>query len=71
MMMIGVGCCCLGQPMSGKQDSRNLLILFLKAPMHQKLHRVHVQGTCMRRCFGGEELGESGGGAGKKGEEEK
>jgi len=25
----------------------------------------------MRRRFGGEELGESGGGAGKKGEEEK
>ena len=26
---------------------------------------------CMRRRLGGEELGESGGGAGKKGEEEK
>ena len=43
--MIEVGCCCLGHQLSGKQVWTNLLILFSKAPMHQKLHHVHVQGV--------------------------
>ena len=49
MKMIAVGCCCLRQQRSGKQDMRNLLTLFLKAPIHQKLHCVHVQGV-MESC---------------------
>ena len=47
--MIAVGCCCLRQQRSGKQDMRNLLTLFLKAPIHQKLHCVHVQGVMESR----------------------